>query len=667
MTEWTDRILKEFTPDLCRLWIVSDPDNVLLDEPILSGLRERGFDLLPFEDSVVFRAEFEDRYRAAWDMGQAGPAKSLILHLRSTNIGDLPWDYLTHARKVSLSLANLFPQLSYVVVRQIGNEHLERLFDIQAKHVSQPLGEGLTKDLVLTHIFQISPHLISSSADFWRDLLRLQNRGVVLPPILVGRVVQVLADNPALQGLPIRELLSSKSTMVRAIQDAWLKYLTDLGVECPGRITATDAEHSSNFAVPFTHPDVRVIIESMFLDGTLYPEVVQGLPANFPNWAKTGIARDPDGQKTLVLHGIHGLMATLPTRASSHRDWTHLGMRMGDLIARFNLLDTIRADSIREDLQQLQTAANENLHEWAIDHYADLPSLPVTKGPVMVHHVPRFVSIQRDSGEAKIALLVFDGMALDQWAHIREFLAIHTSKFAFDESACFAWLPTLTSVSRQALFSGLKPREFAQSIETTSAEPGHWTRFWQDQGVKASEILYRKGIGRCDQLDDLEAVLDCNIIKVAGIVVDTVDELVHGAILGKRGIATQIISWCESGFVAKLFASLLDRGFHVYVTADHGNVEAVGTGRPNQGVASELNGERVRIYGNETLAANLCASNPRAFRLNIPGLPANYLPVFATGRTAFVQTGERIVAHGGMSVEELIVPFIKVSLVSGTK
>jgi len=91
------------------------------------------------------------------------------------------------------------------------------------------------------------------------------------------------------------------------------------------------------------------------------------------------------------------------------------------------------------------------------------------------------------------------------------------------------------------------------------------------------------------------------------------------------------------------------------------------TGRPNQGVASELKGERVRIYGNEALAANLCTSNPRAFRLNIPGLPANYLPVFATGRTAFVQTGERIVAHGGMSVEELIVPFIKVSLVSGTK
>ncbi|MFN9738027.1 MAG: hypothetical protein ACK59R_05670 [Pseudomonadota bacterium] len=98
MSAWIDRILKEFTADLARLWIAADPDNVLLDERVLSGLRERGFELLPFEDSVVFRAEYEERYRAAWDLGQDGPSKALILHLRGTNVGDLPWDYLSRAR-----------------------------------------------------------------------------------------------------------------------------------------------------------------------------------------------------------------------------------------------------------------------------------------------------------------------------------------------------------------------------------------------------------------------------------------------------------------------------------------------------------------------------------------------------------------------------------------
>lgn len=37
MSPWIDRILKEFPADLSRLWIAADPDDVLLDEQVLSG------------------------------------------------------------------------------------------------------------------------------------------------------------------------------------------------------------------------------------------------------------------------------------------------------------------------------------------------------------------------------------------------------------------------------------------------------------------------------------------------------------------------------------------------------------------------------------------------------------------------------------------------------
>ena len=265
---------------------------------------------------------------------------------------------------------------------------------------------------------------------------------------------------------------------------------------------------------------------------------------------------------------------------------------------------------------------------------------------------------------SKIALLVFDGLAVDQWIHIRESLVKQSPKLVFDENACFAWLPTLTSVSRQALFSGLKPREFADTIETTSPEPTQWSRFWQDQGLRTNEVLYRKGIKRTDQLADLDAALSNSSIKVAGIVVDMVDEIVHGATLGKSGIAGQIDKWCESGFVDRLFAMLLDKEFHIYLTSDHGNVDAVGQGRVNQGVTSDLRGERVRTYRSETLAAESAATHTNTYRLDIAGLPANFLPLFADGRTAFVPQGEQVVVHGGISVEELIVPFVKISFVS---
>ena len=264
----------------------------------------------------------------------------------------------------------------------------------------------------------------------------------------------------------------------------------------------------------------------------------------------------------------------------------------------------------------------------------------------------------------KIVLLVFDGLAVDQWVQIREALAKRAPKIGFEESACFAWLPTLTSVSRQALFSGLNPRVFADTIESTSPEPTQWSRFWQDQGLRANEVMYRKGIKRADQLAELAAAISAPSIRVAGMVVDTVDEIVHGAVLGKRGIATQVESWCESGFVDQLFSLLLDKGFHVYLTADHGNVEAVGQGRPNQGVAPELRGERVRTYRNETLVSESAAANPNTYRLDVAGLPANFMTLFAGGRAAFMQQGEPAVVHGGISVEELLVPFVKISYVS---
>uniref|UniRef100_UPI003FD8CCAA PglZ domain-containing protein n=1 Tax=Salmonella enterica TaxID=28901 RepID=UPI003FD8CCAA len=93
-----------------------------------------------------------------------------------------------------------------------------------------------------------------------------------------------------------------------------------------------------------------------------------------------------------------------------------------------------------------------------------------------------------------------------------------------------------------------------------------------------AEVVYRKSLRRVEQLAELEVALESRAVKIAGLVVDMVDEIIHGAQLGKRGVAGQIVQWCETGFVERLFAKLLDLGYHVYLTADHGNVDALGIG-----------------------------------------------------------------------------------------
>ncbi|WP_298842924.1 BREX-3 system phosphatase PglZ [uncultured Roseobacter sp.] len=660
MSIWADRILREFPADLSRFWIALDPDGLLLDETILLGLRERDFEVLPFEDSVSFRTEYEERYRSAWDAGEKGSAKALILQWRGADINSLPWDYIRSGRQVSLSLADLFPNLNYGVVRKLEAEHHEGLFQAYQKHATQLLGEGATKDFILTHIFRLSPYLLNRPEDFWREALRLHYRGAGLPSLFADHVATVLRDT-SLGSLPISELLASKPFMVRAIQESWARFVAQYGVEPDARDRDQEPVERHAFDVPFDHPDVRVIIDTMFLEGALQPIEATFRPEHLPDWIQVGLIDDPRALAHLVSEGAKRIAASLPSEGASHRDWVEAARRLGELIYRFNELKAVDADSLRGQLQILQRDADARLKDWVLQHFADLPSLPVAKAPVMVHHVPRYLAMRRGFGEDRIALLVFDGLALDQWAQIREHLSTKLPDFSADEGGCFAWLPTLTSISRQALFSGLKPREFQGSMDTTAKEPSLWTKFWQENELKQPEVVFQKGLKHSEQLAGLEEVLSKPTTKVAGLVVDMVDEIVHGAMLGKRGIASQIREWCDTGFIETLFQMLSRHGYHIYLTADHGNVDAAGIGRLSQGVVSEMKGERVRAYRSEDLAASV-PQEIDAFQFSGPGLPPDFLPVYANERGAFLPKGNMVVAHGGMALEELIVPFVKIRM-----
>ena len=660
MSTLLDRILREFPADLAQFWIACDPDSLLLDGRILHSLRERGFEVLPFEDPIAFRTEYEERYRAAWDRDEGGSARALVLQLRGTDLNALPWDYVRDGRIVSLSLADLFPKLSYGVIRHIDSEHHEALFQAHNRHATQEQGEAATKDFILTHIFRVSPYLLDRAEDFWRELLRLHYRGSGIPSLLADHIGGILVENPDLKDLPVAKLLSSRSFTLRVLQASWDRFLARHGVHSQ-RSPDPDQDSAHAFSIPFDHPDVRVIIDNMFLEGALQPVGIEGSPSGLPAWAKVGLKSDTNVLGDLVAEATKRVSAELPGTDSSHRDWIDFASRLGDIISRFHGLNAQQATAVQPQVRALQRDADTRLTEWVLEHFADLPSLPAAKGPVMVHHVPRYLAMRRSAGEERIALLVFDGLAMDQWFQIREHLATRDPGLTVEENACFAWLPTLTSVSRQALFSGLKPREFSDSIETTNREPSLWARFWQENGLRRPEIFYRKSLKRIRQLDELEDALSQPTIKVAGIVVDMIDEIVHGATLGKRGITRQIAEWCDTGFIERLFFLLAEHGYRIYLTADHGNVEAEGIGRLSQGVVSEHRGERVRTYRSDALAESV-PEGFDAFRFDLAGLSPDFLPLYTGTRGAFVPKGDQIVAHGGISVEELIVPFVKVSV-----
>lgn len=180
MGDWRGQILREFTPQVARLTLVADPDGLLLEEGVLQAIRERGFELIPFEDHVSFRYAYESRFRSRWDEGKHTDLV-VVLRSASNSLNSLPYDLLETGRKLSFNLGDLFPNLSYPVVASLNRSDLDSLYQAQNKQNPGQLGNNATKDFVLRHVFEIAPELIKQPSDLLRVLLRRHYRGQGIP------------------------------------------------------------------------------------------------------------------------------------------------------------------------------------------------------------------------------------------------------------------------------------------------------------------------------------------------------------------------------------------------------------------------------------------------------------------------------------------------------
>ena len=66
------------------------------------------------------------------------------------------------------------------------------------------------------------------------------------------------------------------------------------------------------------------------------------------------------------------------------------------------------------------------------------------------------------------------------------------------------------------------------------------------------------------------------------------------------------------------------------------------------------------VFIRTALRAKVKERFPAALEWDPVGLPEDCLALLAPARQAFVQKNKRIVSHGGISVEELIVPLVQI-------
>lgn len=682
---WRDYILQHFREPTYRLTLVADPDGLMLEEELLAAIRQNGFDLLPFEDPIAFRYAYESGYRQRWDEGQD---TDLVVILRSpeASLHSLPYDLLQSGRALSFCLPDLFPNLSYPVVSDLDPVYLQPLYEAYQRYAGPEMGDRASALFVLKHVFGVVPDTIRTPADLLKLLLSRHARGGRVPHRLDTLLLKSLRRNRMFGTWPLEALLHSAADFFAFLEGRWTSYLA---TQQPAEALAREPgpAYAVSDLLPFDEPDVRAYVGTLFLEGKLRPV---SLPEGWTveGWAQVGVEFD---EQSFELRRFAALLEHLereiPTAHATHKDWMEFAGRWAELtVMRHRLVPNLADEKhpnaeMAERYRALHLGVEERFANWMIMRYHTLHSLPFLPAPAMVHRIPDHMAAYRSQHpESRLALVIVDGLALDQWLVIRDVWAKEAHDWMVREGTVFAWVPTLTPISRQATFAGTTPQFFPGSWQTTGQEPSHWQHFWRERGLHPAAVGYLRNLGVKDLkpgeydenslLPDGEATLEAELgdllenpqIQVVGLIVNTVDNIMHGMQLGTAGMHQQVRLWLTRyRYLTKLVSKLLGESFAVYLTSDHGNVWARGIGRPSEGVLVDRRGERARIYADPVFLALARQQSPTAIEWTNVGLPAQLKVLLAPQLDAFLNVGDHAACHGGIALEEVIVPFVEIS------
>ncbi len=664
MGDWQEIILKEFPEERFDFTVVLDPDGLFIEENLSIELRSRKYHLIDFDDSIEFRFEYESTYRQP-DAKKPDDQPSVVVRFQDSNSSKLPFDLTQQGRMLSFSLGDIFPDLSYPVLEELDKTHLDSLSQALIDYSPGRLGDNATKDFILRHVFGIASELIADEKDLLRMLLRTHYKNLHLPHILTDHLLSLLQKNSKLSSWPLEKIIHDKEYFYTFLQERWPFYLRERKIA--DDVREASAKYGLRFegpiALPFEDEDIRVYIDNLFVEQKLKPISVQ-LSDNGSDlikkegWIGSGILRADSNDDHDRIQKLFDLIEkNLPSGDCRYTEWLSFAGKWAELSAS---IDSDDGNSFKEKFCDTANKVNELFSSWLCSYYSSLMTLPPTT-PSMLHQIARSLAREFEkSNDLKIALLVVDGLSLSQWVSVRNIIQDQIEEIVFKESATFAWIPTLTSVSRQAIFSGRAPQFFPRTIHSTNSEAKLWGVFWEENQVQKREVSYCRGLGDGDPINALEDVFNPGYTKILGLVIDKVDKIMHGIQLGSAGMHNQIVQWCNQGYLNTLIEFLFDNDFQIWLTSDHGNIECTGVGKPSEGSMAEHRGERTRVFNSDELRQKIKAEIPESLEWDSPGLPPDYLPLLAKDKDAFVSKGSSIVGHGGASIEEVIVPFVKI-------
>lgn len=241
----------------------------------------------------------------------------------------------------------------------------------------------------------------------------------------------------------------------------------------------------------------------------------------------------------------------------------------------------------------------------------------------------------------KVALVVVDGMAFWQYEILRATLE-KLNILPTSEDWIYSWIPSITSLSRQAIFTGRYPTfDYTQSPNN---EQSAWLSHWD---VGFSQYFYDNAN------EELNISQNCRRLAFVTVVLD---EKMHSSTSYLDLLALTKI-WAKS--FAKRISLLKESGFTIILTTDHGNMLA-------NGWRTFTKTEKAHLYGKASRGKRhaffLNHEACNQFKSDI-GYSIRYLQkdmwYAIRDNHSFNSHGRMEVTHGGSHLFEVMIPFIK--------